>query len=351
MVCSVTRLIQCGVVASFLAVANLAAAQSADSDLRTAYLEVYTQVTVALVAKSVATECNRAGTRGYAQALDSWERQHKVGSAFRGYATKVLTPTELKATQMQERDEIMPKVKKAFVPCPTPERFEQMLASRDFNLTERKPSSMQRVHQAMQKDGVDPAPAQASLPVNSPRAAGAIESILASQAVQIGVNGTMSSEIDLVVVFTDNTVTNDLNRVFANGPRKPSQWGRFLREADLLKVTWESGSTETLKPANMMRMQPAPTAMTLNGQYRALEPDGGTSDKNGIEFFADGRYLTGTAGSTKQASGTYQLNGFTIEFKPQSGPTEKQLFYIVPAAHKGVLGQIGVAGLRMVQRN
>jgi hypothetical protein len=326
--------------------------QSADSALRTAYLEVYTQVTVAMVAKRIASECNPTSSLAYGRALDAWERQHKVGSAFRLYASQVLTANELKATQLQERDEIVPKVRKAFATCPSPQRFTQMLAARDFDLTTSKPSSLVKVHEAMEKAGVVVASTASVLPAVAAHLDNArIDSVLAMQSTQIGANGTMVSEVDFVAVFSDGWITSDLNRVFASGPRKPNQAGRFIREADNLKVTWDSGVAETLRPSSMIRLLPAPPSFTLNGQFRVFEPNGNVSANLGIEFFADGRYNSGTPTSPKRVSGTYQVNGHSIEFKPANAAVEKQLFFVVPTAHRGQLGQIGVGNLRLVQRD
>jgi hypothetical protein len=327
-------------------------AQSVDSALRTAYLEVFTQANVAVVARTVANECNPAGASAYGQALEAWERQHKVGAPFRAYASKVLSPSEMKATQIQEREEIIPKVRQAFATCPSPLRFNQMLASRDFDLTNSKPSSMAKVQEAMQKAGLDATPAaQASLAVAAPAETTSVVSVMATQSMQIGANGTMTAETDFLVVFSDNLISSDLNRIYGSGSRKPTQWGKFLREGELLKVTWESGTKETIKPGAMYKMLPASKAMTLSGQYRVLEADGGVAAGTGFEFFDDGRFTSGTTGGARRATGTYSINGYAIEFKPQSGPIDRQLFYVVPNQLKGQLGQIGIGGLRLVQRN
>ncbi len=332
--------------------AGASSAQSVDSALRTAYLEVYTQANVAVVARAVASECNPAGAPAYAQALEAWERQHKVGGLFRAYASKVLSPSEIKATQIQEREEIIPKVKQAFATCPSPLRFNQMLASRDFDLTNSKPSSMAKVIEAMQKAGIDSVPtAQSNLSSTARTEAASVVSVLATQSMQIGINGTMTAETDFLVVFSDDWISSDLNRVYGSGSRKPTQWGKFLREGELLKVTWESGTKETIKPTAMFKMLPASKAMTLSGQYRVLEADGGVASGAGFEFFDDGRFISGAAGSARRATGTYQINGYVIEFKQQSGSIDKQLFYVVPNQLKGQLGQIGIGGLRLVQRN
>jgi hypothetical protein len=343
---------QLRIVLICLCFSGLAQAQSTDSTLRTAYLEVYTQVSVALAARAVASECNPTEAAAYTLAIEAWERQHKVGSGFRNFASRVLTAAEIKATQIQEREEIIPKVKKAFVPCPNPARFGQMLASRDFDLTYSKPVSIAKIQEAMSKAGVVPvAPATAAPTASAKTTAGQVDAVLASQTLQIGTNGSMSSEIDFVVIYKDSFVTSDLNRVYVTSGHKPNQWGKFLREGDLLKVNWDSGNTETLKPNAMFKMQPAPNGYALEGVFRALESDGGVSASTGFEFFADGRFLTGTSSAPKRAGGTYKINGYTIELTNSNGTTEKQLFYLVPAQHKGLLGQIGLAGLRLVKTN
>ncbi len=341
--------------------ASLSFAQTANNaPLRKAALEVYAGYTAAQLLRQLADECAPERRDGHSKAFAAWETNHKL-RGFNTLLTQQLSTPERTQLEQQTQLQILPKLKNKFPDCVSVQ-LSALYESDSMNPGKgSRGASLSLVQAALAGGAVSASPqapnvaspAAAQIPNSRNAGLAALEGVYLNQSTGFGVGGMMTIEFDAYAVFKDGSITSDIT-VFGgqSSARNPKKWGRWQRAGNGFRVTWDSGKTSDLSGSTFYKTFPASAGETLSGAYRSVGGGGNTAfggstmivDASNLNFFPDGRFegssakggsAPGVATSVRSASsGTYRLDGHTIEMRYGDGRVVKTGFYFYPA--KGV---------------
>jgi hypothetical protein len=196
-----------------------------------------------------------------------------------------------------------------------------------------------------------------------------LKGIYMEQVTSYGVGGMVTFDFDSYAVFQDGTISRDLNEAFGDQTaRNPKSWGRWQQNGNGFNVTWNNGKTKKLGGSLFYRTFAASSGDRLEGLYRSLGGGGNTAlggdvtivDSRKIQFYRNGSFEQSSArgGSSGQsvtsskssATGTYTLDGHTIELSYADGRTLRTSFFFFPAKGVKTADSIGI-GSRVYSRS
>ncbi len=340
--------------------ASLSVAQSTNNaPLRKAALEVYAGYATAQLLRQIADECAPERREGHSKAFVAWEMNHKL-RGFDTLLTQQLSTPERAQLEQQAQSQLVPQLKNKFPNCVSTQ-LNALYESDSMNPGKgSRGASLSLVQTALaggvvttspQAPNVAP-PAAAQAPNNNNNNAGlaALEGVYLNQSTGFGVGGMMTIEFDAYAVFKDGSITSDITVLGGQSDaRNSKKWGRWQRAGNGFSVTWNSGKTSNLSGSTFYKTFPANAGETLSGMYRSVGGGGNTAlggntmvvDASNLTFFPDGRFeassakggsAPGVATSARSASsGTYRLDGHTIEMRYGDGRVVKTGFYFYPA--------------------
>jgi hypothetical protein len=316
--------------------------------LRDAVLKLYPGHASATLLVQVADECAPANRLLHAEAFERWQQTQQL-AGYRNLIEKSLGARDAQELLRQERDSLLPKMRSQFPNCVTAAKLQETFRSARMDLRATHPDAHRTVQAALSGGGA----ITAAAPVHAPRSQPtptvsahanlpALEGIYLDQTTAIG----SAFRFSAYAVFSDGTLTNDLNTAFGGGRGRT---GRWERHGNGFAVKWDNGKRETLSGKTFYRTFPADAGDALSGKYVALStggniPFGGnvmTFSASTIVFNADGTFSSKTAGggstpntvasSNQSGQGRYALNGHTITLHHADGRTTVTGFYFFPA--------------------
>jgi hypothetical protein len=176
------------------------------------------------------------------------------------------------------------------------------------------------------------------------------------------------------LVLKDGTIYKDLREspddfdIEKSRQEEPNKWGRWQKSGKNLILQWKDGKSETEKGYDNDIVIPAQKSDRLNGFFRSISGGGNTAMGGSFivavskqfTFFEDGRFTEEKAvggsdtaivfSSNSNRSGTYTLDGYTIELRYANGRTLRQVFYFYPGASKSQK-VVGIGGSDYILRD
>jgi hypothetical protein len=175
----------------------------------------------------------------------------------------------------------------------------------------------------------------------------------------MGIGGTVSMSYTPYLLLKDGTIYKNLTTapadldVVKSRQAESRMWGRWQKNGNSIIVQWNDGKREIWKDQWYVT-RPAGKNDRLRGLYRFLTGGGSTSGvaANDIEFSADGSFIRKGVVSDRnspiyttrrsESSGTYLLDGHTIELRYANGKIERRAFFFYPDSndHIGIGAQV-----------
>jgi hypothetical protein len=162
-----------------------------------------------------------------------------------------------------------------------------------------------------------------------------------------GIGGTLKLEYTPYLLLKDGTIYRNLIEpptdldVAKSRQTEPKMWGRWQKSGKSIIVQWNDGKNETWDK-HWYIARPAKKTDRLKGVYGSLTGGGSTSGvaADDIVFSDDGSFGRESAVSDlnsplythnkSNSSGTYALDGYTLELRYANGKTERRAFYFYP---------------------
>jgi hypothetical protein len=172
-----------------------------------------------------------------------------------------------------------------------------------------------------------------------------------------GIGGSVQLSYPSYLLLKDGTIFRGLKTpptdldVAKSRESDPKGWGRWEKRGTSIIVQWDDGKRETWDKYWYIA-RPAEKTDRLKGVYMYITGGGSTTAVAAvnIEFSVDGSFVRKGAVSDlnnalytynkSESSGTYVLDGYTIELRYANGKTERQLFYFYPDSNNAIgIGQ------------
>jgi hypothetical protein len=172
-----------------------------------------------------------------------------------------------------------------------------------------------------------------------------------------GIGGTVQLSYPSYLLLKDGTIYRGLKTppmdldIAKSREAEPKKWGRWEKRGTSVIVQWNDGKRETWDKYWYIA-RPAKKTDRLKGVYGYITGGGSTTVAAAvnIEFSDDGSFVRKGvvsdlnnalyASGKSQSSGTYVLDGYTIELRYANGKTERHLFYFYPDSNNAIgIGQ------------
>lgn len=172
-----------------------------------------------------------------------------------------------------------------------------------------------------------------------------------------GIGGSVQLSYPPYLLLKDGTIHRRLKTspadldVAKSREAEPEQWGRWEKRGTSIIVQWNDGRRETWDKYWYIA-RPAKKTDRLKGVYGYITGGGSTTVAAAvnIQFSDDGSFVRkGVVSDLNNAlytynksdsSGTYILDGYTIELRYANGKTERHLFYFYPDSNNAIgIGQ------------
>jgi hypothetical protein len=182
---------------------------------------------------------------------------------------------------------------------------------------------------------------------------------------EAGMGGAIYPVYNAYILFKNGSIYKhpvispaDLD-VASSKQTEPQKWGTWKIDADKLNVYWPlekpKYQNNTWEKSSYKNVLPAKKGETLEGSFKTLTGGGNTAlggdvlvvAAANISFNQQGKFtLAKTAGvssgsdvwentnSKTGETGTYTMDGYTIELKYNNGKTQRQFFYFYPDSRK-----------------
>jgi hypothetical protein len=194
-----------------------------------------------------------------------------------------------------------------------------------------------------------------------------IKGIVLNLEYSYGVGGAVTSEYTPYLLLNDGSLYSnpivspyELD-VALSKQREPKKWGTWRISGKTILVTWPGRNKSEKWNKNWFWARPAAGSEKIEGAFSSMSgmgtsPIGGnvvTGSSKNILFNTKGRFalagvsvgtnytdynISTSAYSKKDESGSYTLNGYSIELKFNNGTTMRRAFYFYPKdkAHLGI---------------
>ncbi|ANI88642.1 hypothetical protein A9P82_04675 [Arachidicoccus ginsenosidimutans] len=170
----------------------------------------------------------------------------------------------------------------------------------------------------------------------------------------VGVGGIALQLMRPYLFFKDGSfygwLDTDPNSIhIASHSANPKKWGTWKMNGKNISIVWYDGKSDTWTSAWWQHAVPASKSDRLAGSFESISGGGNTVMGGGsytmsskyITFSKDGHFTfesvgsggysgyngSNSAWSSRNAAGTYELDGFSIIFKYNSGKTVRSAFY------------------------
>jgi hypothetical protein len=171
--------------------------------------------------------------------------------------------------------------------------------------------------------------------------------------------GGVAIKLTPYVALKDGTIYKGLNEppddleIEKSRRQAPERWGRWQKSGKTLIVQWDDGKRQTSDYYEKYSVTPAQKTDRLNGYYLSLAGGSAiagisTFASNEFTFLDDGRFTHGKVfsgsspstaiSSSSNSSGTYALDGYTIELQYADGKKVRQGFYFYPSKDQDTIG-------------
>ncbi|HKX29695.1 MAG TPA: hypothetical protein VJ302_18540 [Blastocatellia bacterium] len=200
-------------------------------------------------------------------------------------------------------------------------------------------------------------PPGASIKPGAPRGSNQVERIVTHLQSRLGYKMLVTSQVPHVL-FKDGTIYNNLNvspydlELKRSRESEPKNWGRWKYVGKEIHIQWNGKSEiERWEEAQWLPTTPAKKTDRLEGDYSSMTaagsgPVAGTAF-DGFTFTADGRFKTGSSAAilagihsrssrSEILSGTYALDGYSIELHFDDGRVERKGFYFSTETFIGI---------------
>ncbi len=343
-----------------------------NESLQKALMSLYSTYSGALLLREYADECEPSGIANHQAAYDRWLATYQLKGVHNLLYESIGSTTAAKLKQA-EQGQLKTKLRKSFPNCVNGKQLAAFYASPKMNPTELNPGALAIIQSALNKttsSANTPAPVKSKpIPSRAAKTVAPLKGIYMEQVTSSGVGGMVSFDFDSYAVFQDGTISSDLNEAFGDQTaRSPKSWGRWKSSGNGFNVTWNDGKTRKLAGSTFYRTFAASSSARLEGLYRSLGGGGNTAtggsvmtfDSANIKFYRNGNFEQseargGSSGQTSATSnssstGTYKLNGHTIELRYGDGATLRTSFYFFPSKGVKTADSIGI-GSRVYSRS
>jgi hypothetical protein len=168
-----------------------------------------------------------------------------------------------------------------------------------------------------------------------------------------GIGGSLSMTYTPYLLLKDGTIYKRLTAppadldVEKSRQEEPRMWGRWEKTGTSIIVQWNDGKRENWNNQWYLT-RPARKTDRLNGLYSFLTGGGTTSGMvaDDIKFSGDGRFARKASASVlnnpayvhqeSDSSGTYALDGHTLELRYANGKIERRTFYFFPDSDENI---------------
>jgi hypothetical protein len=339
--------------------------------LQKALLSLYSTYGSASLLREYADECEPSGTANHQAAYDRWLETYQL-KGVQNLLYESVGPRAAKNIKQSEQGTLKTKLRESFPNCVNGKQLAAIYASPKMNPTELNPAALAVIQAALNNaQSAEPPDPVRSKPIQSrgAKTIAPLKGIYMQQVTSYGVGGMVTFDFDAYAVFQDGTISRDLNEVFGDKTaRNPKDWGRWQQSGNGFNVTWNNGKTKKLGGSLFYRTFASSSGDRLEGLYRSLGGGGNTAlggnvmivDSRNIQFYRNGSFEESSArgGSSGQtttssknsATGTYTLNGHTIELRYADGRTLRTSFYFFPSKGGKTADSIGI-GSRVYSRS
>jgi hypothetical protein len=232
------------------------------------------------------------------------------------------------------------------------------------------PTLDRRVEQAGRgRERPSPAPgggATVSSPDGKDLSGSQIEGIYLFLNPTLGYGGMVVMQYDPYLLLKDGTIYRNLQRppneldISKSRQMEPKMWGRWQRSGKIITVQWDDGTRKTWdKDKTFVNdwhiARPAGKSDRLNGRYHSMSGGGNTALGGSfslavikdIVFFDNGSFTRDgvvsanernsvSVQSKRKGSGTYVIDGYTIELRHDDGKAERFAFYFYPDSNNAI---------------
>ncbi len=182
------------------------------------------------------------------------------------------------------------------------------------------------------------------------------DQVILSQEYTVGIGGMTIIEFRPYLLFKDGSIMRGPSEapadmdVSRSRAARPKDWGRYTIADGRIQAQWDDGKRQTIEKWWVAR--PAKSGARLSGLYRYSGGGGNTAlggsaivvRSNQYQFNTDGSFINDgfgggsnssvgvqtAAGSGRQGSGNYHLDGYTIELRTTDGGVQRLLFFFFP---------------------
>lgn len=260
------------------------------------------------------------------------------------------------------RTSVLSLVEKSSIMC---KQLPSLMEQPEFNPSLRKGADLNRLAAQLrgqpsdkysppstgvgQKHLVTPPPNR-SLPQaqSAPRGSNHVEAVITHTATRMGYGGFTTYIYPAYILFKDGTICNDLNvspydlDVRKSQESEPKKWGHWKYIGNSIQIQWNSASKPELWDRQWFRMDPGKKSDRLSGYFKSFMAAGSgaiaSMAVNGFTFTPDGHFsASGSAAvingiysrssSTQALTGTYSIDGYSIELRFDDGRVERKGFY------------------------
>jgi hypothetical protein len=200
-----------------------------------------------------------------------------------------------------------------------------------------------------------------------------MECIYLHRSTGLGVGGMVIMIFTPYLVLKDGTIYRNLREspedldIEKSRREEPNMWGRWQKRGKNLILEWNDGSRETDDYYQDIVI-PARKTDRLDGFFLSISGGGNTAlggafsvaMSNQFTFFEDGRFThkkvvgggdrSVAVSSNRNSSGTYAIDGYTLELRYADGRTLRRVFYFYPSLQKRH-DVIGIGGNAYVLRD
>jgi hypothetical protein len=179
----------------------------------------------------------------------------------------------------------------------------------------------------------------------------------------LGYGGMVVMQYDPYLVLKDGTIYRNLQgppnelEISKSRQMEPKMWGRWQRDGKIITVQWNDGTRKTWNKdvSGWHITRPAKKGDRLKGRYRSASGGGNTALGGtfsiavikDIVFSDDGSFTRDGVVSANErdavsvhakskASGTYAIDGHTIELRYGDGKIERFAFYFYPDSNDAI---------------
>lgn len=181
-----------------------------------------------------------------------------------------------------------------------------------------------------------------------------IDGMYLHQSYGTGYGGMVIITFDPHLLLKDGSIYKNVDvspadlDVARSKREEPDEWGTWKRTGNTFSIHWNDGESETWEDDDWFPTVPATKGDRLKGEYSSIGGGGNTALGgtfavaviDDIVFTSDGKFsqektvgggdASVYAYSNKATSGTYSLEGYTLELRYGNGQVIRQAFYYYP---------------------